>query len=97
MFDKAENFARRQFHVAKNYAFEAYKHGRNFLSKVDRGFSIAKKLHSALAPHLDAGTSKRTKKALGSFEEIRGKVLGAHESAERVVHSVKRAVPELGL
>ena len=98
MFDKAEAYARRGFHIAKSHAFEAYKHGRNFLSKVDYGFQIAKKLHSALAPQLkDAGVHHHTKKAISDFESVRGKVMGAHESAERVVHAVKRSVPELGL
>ena len=98
MFDKAESFARRQFHIAKNYATNTYNHSRNFLSKADRVYQIVKKVHGALAPALkDAGVHKHTKKALNSFDEIRGKVMGAHESAERVVHSVKRAVPELGL
>jgi hypothetical protein len=98
MFDKAEAYARRGFHIAKSHAFEAYKHGRNFLSKVDYGFQIAKKLHSALTPALkDAGVHHHTKKAISDFESVRGKVMGAHESAERVVHAVKRSVPELGL
>jgi hypothetical protein len=98
MFDKAEAFARRGFHVAKHHASEVYKHGRNFMSKLDYGFQIAKKLHSALTPALkDAGVHKHTKKVISDFEQVRGKVMGAHESAERVVHAVKRSVPELGL
>ena len=69
-----------------------------FLSKLDTGYQIAKKLHNVLTPALkDAGVHKHTKKGLSDFESIRGKVLGAHESAERVVRNVKRAVPELGL
>ena len=84
--------------MAKTHAFEAYKHGRSFLNKVDYGFKIATKLHGALTPaSKDAGIHHHTKKALSDFESVRGKVMGAHESAERVVHSVKRAVPELGL
>ena len=98
MFDKAEAFARRGFHVAKHHASEVYKHGRNFLNKLDYGFQVAKKLHSVLTPALkDAGVHHHTKKALSDFESVRGKVMGAHESAERVVHAVKRSVPELGL
>ena len=96
--NKAGAFARRSFHVAKNSAFEAYKHGRNFFSKLDTGYQIVKKLHNVLTPALkDAGVHKHTKKALSDFESIRGKVLGAHDSAERIVHNVKHAVPELGL
>jgi hypothetical protein len=98
MFDKAEAFARRGFHVAKHHASEMYKHGRNIMGKLDYGFQIAKKLHSVLTPALkDAGVHKHTKKAISDFETVRGKVMGAHDSAERVVTAVKRQVPELGL
>ena len=98
MFNKAEAFARRGFHMAKHHAAEAYKHGRSFLSKLDYGFQVAKQLHNVLTPALkDAGVHKHTKKAISDFETVRGKVMGAHESAERVVHAVKRSVPELGL
>jgi hypothetical protein len=98
MFDKAEAFARRGFHVAKHHASEMYKHGRSIMGKLDYGFQIAKKLHSVLTPALkDAGVHKHTKKAISDFETVRGKVMGAHDSAERVVTAVKRQVPELGL
>ena len=98
MFDKAEAYARRGFHIARSHAFEAYKHGRNLLSKVDYGFQTLKKLHSVLTPALkDAGVHQHTKKALSDFESVRGKVMNAHDSAERVVTQVRRSVPELGL
>jgi hypothetical protein len=98
MFDKAEAFARRGFHVAKHHASEMYKHGRSIIRKLDYGFQIAKKLHSVLTPALkDAGVHKHTKKAISDFETVRGKVMGAHDSAERVVTAVRRQVPELGL
>ena len=98
MFDKAEAFARRGFHVAKHHAFEAYRHGRSLASKLNHGFEIVKKIHSVLTPALkDAGVHHHTKKVISDFEQVRGKVMGAHDSAERVVHAVKRSVPELGL
>jgi hypothetical protein len=98
MFDKAEAFARRGFHVAKHHASEMYKHGRNIMGKLEYGFQVAKKLHSVLTPALkDAGVHKHTKKAISDFETVRGKVMGAHDSAERVVTAVRRQVPELGL
>ena len=34
MFDKAQNYARRGFVTLKHHAKEAYKHGRNFMSKM---------------------------------------------------------------
>jgi hypothetical protein len=98
MFDKAENFARRSWHAAKNHAFEAYKTGKHVMGRLSDGLDIAKRLHSALKPALkDIGVHKQTKRVLSDFETIRGKVLGAHESAAKVVGSVRKAVPELGL
>ena len=38
---------------------------------------------------------KHTKRAMDNYERTRATVLGAHESAERIVHATKRALPEL--
>ena len=40
---------------------------------------------------------QHSKKAMEGYERTKAHVMGAHESAERVVHSVKKAVPELGI
>ena len=97
MFDKAQAYARRGFVTMKHHAREAYKHGRNFMSKMDYGYQVLKKLHSVAAPMLDAGVHSKTSKAFSDFDQIRDKVMGVHESAVRAVGNIKRKVPELGL
>ena len=82
----------------KHHAKEAYKHGRNFMSKLDHGYQVFKKLHQVAAPMLkDAGVHSKTSKAISEFDAIRGKVMGAHESAVRAVGAIRKGVPELGL
>ena len=100
MFHKAEAFARRVAIGAKHHITHAYHQGRQFASKVNSGYEIFKRLHGALAPALkDAApaVAKHTKKAMEGYERVRGEVMGAHSSAEKVAHAVKRSVPELGL
>ena len=82
----------------KHHAAEAYKHGRNFMSKMDYGYQVFKKLHQVAAPMLkDAGVHSKTSKAISEFDAIRGKVMGEHESAVRAVGTIRKGVPELGL
>ena len=98
MFDKASAYARRGFVTMKHHAKEAYKHGRSFMSKMDYGYQVLKKLHNVAAPLLkDAGVHSKTSKAFSDFDQIRDKVMGVHESAVRAVGNIKRKVPELGL
>ena len=98
MFDKAAAYARRGFVTMKSHAAEAYRHGRNFMSKMDYGYQVFKKLHQVAAPMLkDAGIHNRTSKAISEFDAIRGKVMGAHESAVPAVGTIRKGVPELGL
>ena len=68
MFDKAQAYARRGFVTLKHHAKEAYKHGRNFMSKMDYGYQVLKKLHNVAAPMLkDAGVHGKTSKVLSSL------------------------------
>ena len=98
MFNKAQAYARRGFVTMKHHAKEAYKHGRNFMSKMDYGYQVLKKVHNVLAPALkDAGVHSKTSKAISDFDQIRSKVTGFHESASRAVGALKKGVPELGL
>ena len=98
MWNKVTSFAKRGWGTFKHHAQQGYKFGKQVLSDVDYGFSVAKKLHNAIAPALkDAGVHKHTKKAISDFEQIRSHVLGAHENAEKVVHAVRKGVPELGI
>ena len=98
MFDKASNYARRGFVTLKHHAKEACKHGRNFMSKMDYGFQVLKKLHSVASPMLkDAGVHGKTSKVISDFDRIRDKVTGFHETASQAVSNIRRKVPELGL
>ncbi len=100
MFRKAEAFARRVAIGAKHHITHAYSQGRQFASKVNSGYGVFKRMHRAIAPVLtDAApqVAKHTKEAMEGYERVRGEVMGAHNSAEKVVHAVKKYMPELGL
>ncbi len=95
---RAETFARRVAMGAKHHLSSMYHEGRAFASKVNQGYETFKKIHRAVAPALrDIAPEavKHTKRAMDNYERTRATVLGAHESAERVVHQVKKTVPEL--
>ena len=100
MFAKAEATMRRIAMGAKHHMSRAYHEGRAFATKFNSGYEVFKRLHGALAPALKdiaPQAHKTTKKAMEGYERTRAEVMGAHESAEKIVHSVKKAVPELGL
>ena len=98
MFDKAQAYARRGFVTMKSHAKDIYKHGKSWMSKMDYGYQVLKKLHQVATPMLkDAGVHGKTSKAFSDFDQIRHKVMGVHETAVRAVGNIKRKVPELGL
>ena len=100
MFAKAEATMRRIALGAKHHMSRAYQQSRAFATKFNSGYEVFKRLHGALAPALKdiaPQAHKTTKKAMEGYERTRAEVMGAHESAEKIVHSVKKAVPELGL
>ncbi len=85
---------------AKMHFTRAYHDTRAFASKFNSGYETFKRLHGALAPVLKdiaPQAHKTTKRAMEGYERTRAEVMGAHQSAEKVVHSVKKAMPELGL
>ena len=85
---------------AKHHITRMYHEGHKFASKLDAGYQIYKRLHGALAPAIkdvDPQVVQHSKKFQEGYERTKAHVMGAHESAERVVHSVKKAVPELGI
>ena len=100
MLAKATAAVRRAALGAKMHIMKAYHEGRAFASKFNSGYETFKRLHGALAPVLKdiaPQAHKTTKKAMEGYERTRAEVMGAHQSAEKVVHAVKRSVPELGL
>ncbi len=100
MFAKAEAAVRRAAIGAKHHITRAYHEGRAFASKFNNGYETFKRLHGALAPVLKdiaPQAHKTIKRAEMGYEKTRAEVMGAHQSAEKVVHSVKKSMPELGL
>ena len=98
MFDKASSYARRGFVNMKHHAKKNYKQGANMLSKIDYGYQVLKKLHNVAAPMLkDAGVHSKTTKAFSDFDNVRSKIMGAHESAVKAVSTIRKGVPELGI
>ncbi len=100
MFGKAQAYASHAFGHAKHHIARAYVTGRKFAQKLDAGYQIYKRLHGALAPAIKdiaPAAVQHSKKAMEGYERTKAHVMGAAQSAERVVHSVKKAVPELGL
>ena len=100
MFGKAQAYASHAFGHAKYHIARAYVTGRKFAQKLDAGYQIYKRLHGALAPALKdvaPDVVRHNKKFQEGYEKMKAHVMGAHDSAERVVHSVKKALPELGL
>ena len=92
MFHKAEAFARRVAIGAKHHITHAYHQGRQFASKVNSGYEVFKRLHGALAPALKdvaPQVARHTKAAMQGYERTRAEVMGAHSSAEKVVHAVE--------
>ena len=100
MLAKATAAVRRAALGAKHHIARAYHEGRAFASKFNSGYETFKRLHGALAPVLKdvaPQAHKTAKRAMEGYERTRAEVMGAHQSAEKVVHSVKKAMPELGL
>ena len=100
MFGKAQAYASRAYMGAKHHIARAYVTGRKFAQKLDAGYQIYRRLHGALAPALRdiaPAAVQHSKKAMEGYERTKAHVMGAHERAERGVHSVKKAVPELGI
>lgn len=101
MFGKGiQGHVQRAYIGAKHHITRMYHEGHKFAQKLDAGYQIYKRLHGALAPAIkDVAPQvvQHSKKFQEGYERTKAHALSAHESVERVVHSVKKAVPELGL
>lgn len=70
----------------------AYHAGRHIAGQIDRAYGVAKKLHGAMAPALaDASPelARVAKKTLGSYEQTRAAVVGAHAAGERIAQVMR--------
>ena len=99
MYSKAQAIVHRGLMSAKNHAANLYQQGRGVLKKIDYGYSVFRRLHSALKPALAdyPETSKQIKRAMNSYEQTRSQVTGIHAAGEAIVSNVRQRVPELGL
>jgi len=71
----------------------AYHTGKHVLNAVDRGYSMFKKIHSAVAPALTdqaPGLAKAAKQVMGSYESTRKAVLGADALGQRIAGAVRK-------
>ena len=106
MFGKIsrESIARTVSNV-KGHLHRGYHRAKNILGHVDQGIRVAKQVYSALAPTIDhlggGGLHKHVVKAIGGYENIKSKVMDAHDTTghhvNQVVGNLKKAIPSIGL
>ena len=86
---------------AKNMFGQAYMHGKRFLHNVDYGVDITKRILQTAAPVIRdlGGVSElgRARRALGDYDMMKAKVLGADRTGQNLLGSLRTRVPELGL
>lgn len=90
----------RHFNNLKNHLGRAYNRGRRVAFAIDQGMHVGKKVLSALSPYLDKMAPEALTqgvKAINSYEQIRNRVMNAHDVGATMAHDVRRSVPELGL
>ena len=89
-------FTREAFHKTihslKNHISHGYHKTKQFLGHVDHGVRVAKHIYSALAPsieHYGGGhINKHVIKGIGGYEQLRNKVMDAHDEALKNVNQV---------
>ena len=91
---------RNVFNNVKHHTTMGYHKTREFLGNVDNGVRVAKRIYGALAPvinnvignHHAQALNNNVMKAVGGYEQMRHKVIDAHEN---VSHNVNQAVGNL--
>lgn len=84
----------------KNHLGRAYHTGRRVAFAVDQGMHVGKRVLSALSPYLGEMAPQALSqgvKAVNSYEQIRNRVMGAHDMGASAMRDVRKAAPELGL
>ena len=85
----------------KNFFGQAYMHGKRFLHNVDYGVDITKRILQTAAPVIrDLGGGSelgRARRALGDYDMMKAKVLGADRTGQHLLGGLRARVPELGL
>ena len=102
-------FSRDSFHRAyngiKSHISHGYYRAKHFLGHVDNGIRTAKHVFSAIAPvieHYGGGhVNKHVTKGIGGYEQLRNKVMDAHDNAlqhvNQVTGNLKKAKINIGL
>ena len=93
--------AQHAWRTAKNFWGNAYMHGKRILRDVDYGVDITKRILQTAAPVIsDLGGASglgRAHRALGDYDVMKAKVLGADRTGQHLLGGLRTRVPELGL
>ena len=85
----------------KNHLSNGYNQSKRFCGQIDSGMSTAKKIFGVLAPVIEqyggGHFNKQAIKALGGYEQIRGKVVDEHEGAKRQYDNVVSGLAKQGI
>ena len=85
----------------KNFIGNAYLHGKRFLRDIDTGVDITRRILQTAAPVIrDLGGGSelgRAQRALGDYDMMKAKVLGADRTGQHLLGGLRARVPELGL
>jgi len=85
----------------KNFFGHAYLHGKRLLRDIDYGVDITRRILQTAAPVIrDLGGGSelgRAHRALGDYETMKARVLGADRTGQHLLGGLRTRVPELGL
>ena len=89
----------------KSHISNGYHRTKQFLGHVDNGIRTAKHIYSALAPaieHYGGGhINKHVIKGIGGYEQMRNKVMDAHDNAiqhvNQAIGGVKKGRVSIGI
>ncbi len=93
------------FRNMKNNALAGYHTTKRWFNQVNNTYTHAKKLYSLAAPVIEnmggSNVNKNVIKAMGGYEQLRNKVMDAHDTAitnvSQVAGVLKKANIKLGL
>ena len=93
--------AQHAWRSTNNFFGHAYMHGKRILRDIDYGVDITKRIIQTAAPVIrDLGGGSelgRAQRALGDYDVIKAKVLGADRTGQHLLGGLRSRVPELGL
>ena len=91
----------RTVNSVKSHISNGYHKTKQFLGHVDNGIRTAKHIYAALAPaieHYGGGhVNKHVIKGLGGYEQMRNKVMDAHDNAVQHVNQVTGKLKKQGV